>query len=92
LKHRPVDEVTEVVAVEKLSTVSRSRRSAPPARRPSSPPTGAAHAARIERLVARCREAGMAVTPQRIAIYRALLEANDTSIFITTWYARAATA
>jgi Fur family peroxide stress response transcriptional regulator len=76
LKHRPVDEVTEVVAVEKLSTVSRSRRSAPPARRPSSP-TGAAHAARIERLVARCREAGMAVTPQRIAIYRALLEANN---------------
>jgi Fur family peroxide stress response transcriptional regulator len=57
--------------------MSRSRHSAPPARRPSSPPTGAAHATRIERLVAKCREAGMAVTPQRIAIYRALLEAND---------------
>jgi Fur family peroxide stress response transcriptional regulator len=76
LKHRPVDEVTEVVTVEKISTVSRSRRSAPLAR-PSSPPTGAAHAARIERLVAQCREAGMAVTPQRISIYRALLEADD---------------
>ena len=63
--------------MEKFCTVSRSRRSAPSARRPSSPPTGAAHAARVERLVARCREAGMAVTPQRIAIYRALLEAND---------------
>jgi Fur family transcriptional regulator, peroxide stress response regulator len=57
--------------------VSRFRRSAPPARRSSSPPTGAAHAAGIERLVAQCREAGMSVTPQRIAIYRALLEAND---------------
>ena len=66
-----------MLSVEKISPVSRSRRSTPPARRPSSPPTGAAHATRIERLVAQCREAGMAVTPQRIAIYRALLEAND---------------
>jgi Fur family peroxide stress response transcriptional regulator len=63
--------------VENISPVSRSRRSAPPARRPSSPPTSAAHATRIERLVAQCREAGIPVTPQRIAIYRALLEAND---------------
>jgi hypothetical protein len=32
--------------------MSGSQRSAPPARRPSSPPTRAAHATRIEQLVA----------------------------------------
>src|SRR5262245_32316058 len=66
-----------MVSVEKISPVNRSRRSAPPARQPSAPPTAAAHAARIELLVDQCREAGMNVTPQRIAIYRALLEAHD---------------
>src|SRR5262245_50706486 len=65
-----------MVSVEKISPVNRSRRSAPPARRPSAPPTAAAHATRIQRLVAQCREAGMNVTPRRIAIYRALLAAS----------------
>jgi Fur family peroxide stress response transcriptional regulator len=34
-------------------------------------------AARLQRLVERCREAGMNVTPQRLAIYRALVQAPD---------------
>jgi Fur family peroxide stress response transcriptional regulator len=34
-------------------------------------------AARMGDLVSRCRAAGMSVTPQRMAIYRALLEADD---------------
>src|SRR5438132_2413079 len=67
----------KAVSTEKISPMRRFRRSAPPARRPSSTQTGAADATGIERLVAQCREAGMNVTPQRIAIYRALLEAND---------------
>lgn len=32
---------------------------------------------RIGELVRRCREAGMNVTPQRLAVYRALLESDD---------------
>lgn len=32
---------------------------------------------RMQALVDRCRSAGMSVTPQRLAIYRALLEADD---------------
>lgn len=32
---------------------------------------------RVERMITRCREAGMNVTPQRIAIYRALVESED---------------
>jgi Fur family peroxide stress response transcriptional regulator len=57
--------------------VSRSRRAAQPGRLHPAPPTEADLAARTEHLVAQCREAGMNVTPQRIAIYRALLEATD---------------
>jgi Fur family peroxide stress response transcriptional regulator len=34
-------------------------------------------AARVDHLVERCRQAGMNVTPQRLAIYRALLETDD---------------
>jgi Fur family peroxide stress response transcriptional regulator len=34
-------------------------------------------ARRVDELVRRCREAGMNVTPQRLAIYRALLESED---------------
>lgn len=32
---------------------------------------------RIDHLVARCRDEGMAVTPQRIAIFRALVSSDD---------------
>lgn len=32
---------------------------------------------RVERMIERCRQAGMNVTPQRIAIYRALLDSED---------------
>lgn len=32
---------------------------------------------RVDRMIERCREAGMNVTPQRIAVYRALLESED---------------
>ena len=32
---------------------------------------------RVERMIEHCREAGMNVTPQRIAIYRALLKSED---------------
>jgi Fur family transcriptional regulator, peroxide stress response regulator len=32
---------------------------------------------RIQELTGRCREAGLAVTPQRLAVYRALLESDD---------------
>jgi Fur family peroxide stress response transcriptional regulator len=32
---------------------------------------------RVTALLERCREAGMNVTPQRVAVYRALLEAED---------------
>ena len=32
---------------------------------------------RVEQMIERCREAGMNVTPQRIAIYRALLASED---------------
>jgi Fur family peroxide stress response transcriptional regulator len=32
---------------------------------------------RVARMIERCRETGMNVTPQRIAIYRALLESED---------------
>jgi Fur family peroxide stress response transcriptional regulator len=32
---------------------------------------------RIDELIARCRTAGMNVTPQRVAVYRALLESED---------------
>jgi Fur family peroxide stress response transcriptional regulator len=31
----------------------------------------------LEQLAAQCRAAGLAVTPQRLAVYRALLEAED---------------
>ncbi len=66
-----------MVSVEKISPVNRFRRATPPGRRHAGPPTGTALTARIERLLAQCRQAGMNVTPQRIAIYRALLEASD---------------
>lgn len=33
--------------------------------------------ARIDELLRRCREAGMNLTPQRVTIYRALLESED---------------
>lgn len=33
--------------------------------------------ARVEHLAERCRETGMNVTPQRVAVYRALLESED---------------
>src|SRR5262245_55340902 len=32
---------------------------------------------RVEELLARCREEGLNITPQRVAIYRALLESTD---------------
>jgi Fur family peroxide stress response transcriptional regulator len=32
---------------------------------------------RVDQMIERCREAGMNVTPQRIAIYRALLDSED---------------
>jgi Fur family peroxide stress response transcriptional regulator len=32
---------------------------------------------KVDRMIERCREAGMNVTPQRIAIYRALLQSED---------------
>jgi Fur family transcriptional regulator, peroxide stress response regulator len=32
---------------------------------------------RMEELIRRCRDAGMNVTPQRLAVYRALLESDD---------------
>src|SRR5262245_21066885 len=32
---------------------------------------------RVDDLLRRCREAGMNVTPQRVAVYRALLESED---------------
>lgn len=32
---------------------------------------------KVEELIERCRDRGMNVTPQRVAIYRALLEADD---------------
>jgi Fur family transcriptional regulator, peroxide stress response regulator len=32
---------------------------------------------RIDELIRRCRDAGMNVTPQRLAVYRALLESDD---------------
>ncbi len=35
------------------------------------------HAARVDELVAKCRTAGMNMTPQRLGIYRALLESYD---------------
>jgi Fur family transcriptional regulator, peroxide stress response regulator len=34
-------------------------------------------AARVDHMIARCRDAGMNVTPQRIAVYRALLESEE---------------
>jgi len=55
----------------------RSRPSGEPGRRGSAPPGAVPLATRIERFAAQCREAGMNVTPQRIGIYRALLEASD---------------
>jgi Fur family transcriptional regulator, peroxide stress response regulator len=39
--------------------------------------TAAALGRRVDSLVRRCRDAGLNVTPQRLAIYRALLEAED---------------
>ena len=33
--------------------------------------------ARVDEMIQRCREAGMNVTPQRIAVYRALLESEE---------------
>jgi Fur family transcriptional regulator, peroxide stress response regulator len=39
--------------------------------------TAAAIGRRVEHVVRRCREAGLNVTPQRLAIYRALLESED---------------
>jgi Fur family peroxide stress response transcriptional regulator len=35
------------------------------------------HGRRIDRLLRRCRESGLAATPQRLAVYRALLESDD---------------
>ena len=32
---------------------------------------------RVDELVRRCRDAGLNVTPQRLAVYRALLESDD---------------
>ncbi len=32
---------------------------------------------RVDKMIARCRESGMNVTPQRIAVYRALLESPE---------------
>lgn len=34
-------------------------------------------ATRVDQMIARCRDAGMNVTPQRIAVYRALLESEE---------------
>jgi Fur family peroxide stress response transcriptional regulator len=39
--------------------------------------SGSAIERRIEGLMRRCRETGLNVTPQRLAVYRALLEAED---------------
>lgn len=33
--------------------------------------------ARVNRMIDRCRESGMNVTPQRVAVYRALLESDE---------------
>jgi Fur family peroxide stress response transcriptional regulator len=57
--------------------VSAPRSSRPAARRHPAPLTEPALAARTQHFTAQCRRAGMNVTPQRIAIYRALLEAVD---------------
>lgn len=37
----------------------------------------AATAARVETLISRCRDSGLNVTPQRIAVFRALADAHD---------------
>jgi Fur family peroxide stress response transcriptional regulator len=57
---------------------SRSRpRPAPAAARRPRAPYADDLPARMQSLVERCREAGMSVTPQRLAIYRALVETED---------------
>lgn len=53
------------------------RHPRPAARRRAAPAPAADVQSRVDRLVEACRRAGMAVTPQRLAIYRALVESPD---------------